>query len=64
MLTDPLEVLSYLDHRSVQPAAGGTVGSARTYRPYPGADHELAGYTITYPGAPTEDRYAALQRLA
>ena len=60
----PLEVLSYLDHRSVQPAAGGTVGSARAYRPYPGADHELAGYTITYPGAPTEDQYAALQRLA
>ena len=60
----PLEVLSYLDHRSVQPAAGGTTGPARAYLPYPGADNELARYTITYPGAPTEDRYAALQHLA
>lgn len=57
----PLEVLSYLDHRSMLPAAGGTTGPARAYLPYPGGDDELAQYTISYPGAPVEDRYAALR---
>ena len=54
----PLAVFSYLDHRSILPA-GRPIGPAREYHGYTGADRAFGRFTVSYPGTPPLDQYAA-----
>jgi hypothetical protein len=54
----PLAVFSYLDHRSILPV-GRPIDPAREYHGYTGADRAFGRFTVSYPGTPPLDQYAA-----
>ena len=58
-----LAVFSYLDHRSILPV-GQSAGPARDYHGYTGADQAFGRFTVSYPGTPPLDQYAAAPALS
>ncbi|QNN53796.1 acetoacetate decarboxylase family protein [Nocardioides mesophilus] len=58
----PVAVFSYLSHRSILPA-GRPIGTARPYAGYRGVDAPLGRFTVSYPGTPPLDQYAAVPVL-
>jgi hypothetical protein len=59
----PVAAFSYLDHRSLLPAAR-VIGRARDYVGYRGADRDLGRFTVSYPGSAPLDQYAPIARAA